>query len=181
MPTSFAQPLDGAIRSTLAASYAPGDASISLATGDGPKFGTPTPTAPVRVTLVADVANLGDMTRVAYYLTTGRTGDTLTGWTHDGGTDQAFAAGSGALVLVNGGTFSEIHDAVNALVPDRNYVHTQSTPASVWTITHNLGKRPSVTVVDSAESVVVGEVSYPDVNTVTITFSGAFSGAAFLN
>ena len=46
---------------------------------------------------------------------------------------------------------------------------------------HNLNKYPSITVVDSAGSCVVGEVDYKDMNTLTVTFSGAFSGKAFLN
>ena len=61
------------------------------------------------------------------------------------------------------------------------YVHTQSTPSAVWTITHNLARRLSVTVVDSTDRVVLGEVRYPSDNQITVTFSAAFSGAAYLN
>ena len=64
---------------------------------------------------------------------------------------------------------------------DKNYVHTQSTPAASWTVSHNLGKRPAVVVVDSAEDVVYGDIQYIDDNTVTLTFSGAFSGKAYFN
>ena len=60
------------------------------------------------------------------------------------------------------------------------HTHTQNTPSSTWTITHSLGGNPSVTVVDSANSVVVGEVTYVDTSTVRIEFSGAFSGYAYL-
>jgi hypothetical protein len=38
-----------------------------------------------------------------------------------------------------------------------------------------------VTVKDSAGSTVIGEVEYVDLNNITITFSGAFSGEAYLN
>lgn len=62
-----------------------------------------------------------------------------------------------------------------------NYTYTQAVPSAVWTIAHGLGRHPSVTVVDSAHSVVVGDVSYPDLNTVVLTFSGGFSGQAYLN
>lgn len=61
------------------------------------------------------------------------------------------------------------------------YTHTQASPAAVWFITHGLGRRPSVTVVDSAGTVVIGNVAYTSDDTVAITFSGAFSGAAYLN
>jgi hypothetical protein len=64
---------------------------------------------------------------------------------------------------------------------DSFYFHNQITPAGVWVITHNLNKFPSVTVVDSALSVVIGEVRYIDENTVELTFSGAFSGRAYIN
>lgn len=64
---------------------------------------------------------------------------------------------------------------------DKNYVHTQSTPAASWTVSHNLGKRPAVVVVDSAEDVVYGDIQYIDDNTITLTFSGAFSGKAYFN
>ena len=62
----------------------------------------------------------------------------------------------------------------------RRSVYTQSTPSATWTITHDLGGNPSVTVVDSANSVVIGEVTYVDNETVRIEFSGAFSGYAYL-
>lgn len=61
------------------------------------------------------------------------------------------------------------------------YVFIQNTPASIWEITHNLNKIPSVTVIDSAGSIVIGETNYIDMNNITITFSGAFSGKALLN
>lgn len=61
------------------------------------------------------------------------------------------------------------------------YVFIQSIPSSIWTINHNLNKVPSVTVIDSAGSIVMGEISYIDMNNITTTFSGAFSGKALLN
>jgi len=64
---------------------------------------------------------------------------------------------------------------------DKNYVHIQSSPSASWVVTHNLNKRPSVVVVDSADSVVVGEVEYNSDNQVTLTFAGAFSGKAYFN
>ena len=62
-----------------------------------------------------------------------------------------------------------------------NYKHTQSSPSATWTIAHNLGYNPSVSVVDSAGSQVEGNTVWTDINTVTITFSGAFSGVAYLS
>jgi hypothetical protein len=61
------------------------------------------------------------------------------------------------------------------------YRHTQAVPSAAWTVPHGLGKRPSVVVVDSAGSLVEGEVAYPDDDTVVLTFSASFSGTAHLN
>ena len=59
--------------------------------------------------------------------------------------------------------------------------HKQAQAAKVWTVAHNLGKRPAVTVVDSAGTVVIGEVDYLDDNNVRLTFCAAFSGTAYFN
>ena len=61
------------------------------------------------------------------------------------------------------------------------YVHTQSSANTTWTITHNLNKNPSVTVVDSGGSKVFGEAVYNSTNRMTLTFSASFSGKAYLN
>lgn len=62
----------------------------------------------------------------------------------------------------------------------RRHVHTQSTPSTVWVITHALGGKPSVTVVDSADTMVIGEVTYNSNSQVTVEFTAAFSGYAYL-
>ena len=61
------------------------------------------------------------------------------------------------------------------------YVHTQGAPSSSWLVTHDMNKYPSVTVVDSSDNVVEGEVEYNSLNTLTINFSGGFSGKAYIN
>lgn len=61
------------------------------------------------------------------------------------------------------------------------YVHNQNVPSSTWTIAHNLACYPAVAVVDSAANVVYGDVNYVSNNVLTVTFSGSFSGQAFLN
>lgn len=58
---------------------------------------------------------------------------------------------------------------------------TQASAASTWVINHNLGKFPSVTIVDSANNVVVGYQVYNNNNQITLTFSAPFSGKAYLN
>lgn len=67
------------------------------------------------------------------------------------------------------------------VVGGSTYTHTQSSPSSTWTISHNLARRPSVTVVDSAGTVVIGEVTYLSDNSLRVEFSAGFSGQAYLN
>ena len=64
---------------------------------------------------------------------------------------------------------------------DKHFTYIKSTPDSVWEITHNLDKYPSVTIVDSAGSVVMGDITYTSKSALTVTFSAAFSGKAYLN
>ena len=61
------------------------------------------------------------------------------------------------------------------------YVHNQTKPNVEWTITHTMNKFPSVTIVDSAGSIVEGAVDYINLNSCKITFCGAFSGKAYFN
>jgi hypothetical protein len=60
------------------------------------------------------------------------------------------------------------------------YIHHQGVPSVLWSITHNLGGYPAVAVVDSANRVGFGEVTYIDTNTLTVEFSAGFSGKALL-
>jgi len=64
---------------------------------------------------------------------------------------------------------------------DLNHVHDQGVASDIWNINHNLNKFASVTVVDSAGSIVEGCVTIIDSNNVTINFSSSFSGKAFFN
>jgi hypothetical protein len=64
---------------------------------------------------------------------------------------------------------------------DKNYIHTQSSASNTWTITHNLKKYPSVTIVDSGNNSVVGEIEYTSLDVVTLRFNASFSGKAYFN
>ena len=75
------------------------------------------------------------------------------------------------------------HELIGDMTPaqlgitdDRHHTHEALGPAP-----HTPGKRPAVTVVDSAGTVVIGEVDYLDDNTVRLTFCAAFSGTAYFN
>lgn len=75
-------------------------------------------------------------------------------------------------------TLSEIREFN---INDKFLVYNKNVPSNEWIINHNLEKYPSVTVVDSANSIITGEVTYIDMNNLKITFQAAFSGRAYLN
>ena len=62
-----------------------------------------------------------------------------------------------------------------------NYTHNQSVASAVWSVTHDLGRYPSVTVVDSSGAEVKGDVQYTSANTLEIRFSAPFAGKAYCN
>ena len=66
-------------------------------------------------------------------------------------------------------------------VGDKSYIFTQANPNTVWTINHNLDKFPSVSVVDTSNTMVEGLTEYTNPNTLTITFTAGFAGKAYLN
>lgn len=59
------------------------------------------------------------------------------------------------------------------------FTHIQTVAAATWTIVHNLGFNPAITVVDSAGSVIIGALQYTDTTTAVVRFSGATSGKAY--
>lgn len=64
---------------------------------------------------------------------------------------------------------------------DLTYRHEQSTPVATATIAHNLGKHPSVTVVDTAGTEWLVSATHLDLNTVRLDFAGAMSFTAYFN
>jgi|TARA_R110000744_G_scaffold152260_2_gene266246 hypothetical protein len=84
-------------------------------------------------------------------------------------------------------------DAVTGIVTSRTtsqllvdigistYTHDQGIPSATWTVVHNLGKYPAVSVVDTGGTVVVGEITYISNNEIEILFQAAFGGKAYLN
>jgi hypothetical protein len=63
----------------------------------------------------------------------------------------------------------------------QSFVHNQGTPSDTWTINHNLGFFPNVSVVDSAGTVVEGDTAWPNSGTIIVSFESAFSGKAYLS
>lgn len=59
--------------------------------------------------------------------------------------------------------------------------YTQSDAAAIWTVPHNLGRYPGVTVTDHLGNVISADVSYVDSNIVRITHGMALTGTVYLN
>ena len=67
------------------------------------------------------------------------------------------------------------------IVGDITYTHSQSSASETWTVTHNLHRKPSVTIVDSSDNIIHANIVYNSENKLTITFNGATSGKAYIN
>ena len=63
---------------------------------------------------------------------------------------------------------------------DIAYTHTQAVSSATWTINHNLGFNPLAIVLDSGGTQCEGSVTYPSTNQMVITFTGAFTGVAYI-
>ncbi len=64
-------------------------------------------------------------------------------------------------------------------IPGFSFV--QVSALTQWNITHNLGRYPAVTVIESGGGQVFGGLVYNSLNDLTINFSPAIAGAAYLN
>lgn len=64
---------------------------------------------------------------------------------------------------------------------DKNYVHTQLSASTLWTVTHNLSKYPTIAVIDSGGTVVYGGIRHLSINVAELDFSAPFSGKATCN
>lgn len=94
----------------------------------------------------------------------------------DWGTENA-----GKLLVVGNDGLVTISDITDVTVSDKYLQFTQHVAAAEWTIVHNLNKYPSVTVVDSAGTIITGDVTYLSNDSLKINFQAPFSGTAYLN
>ena len=62
-----------------------------------------------------------------------------------------------------------------------NYVHDQQVASNTWVVIHELDKFPSVSIVNTANQAVVGDITYNTLNQLTITFTSQISGKAYIN
>lgn len=92
--------------------------------------------------------------------------------------DEALGSIQQGDTIIQGVTLEQVTEIVNAA--NATFIHFQGAAAALWTIVHNLGRYPPVSVVDSAENVVGGNINYLDSNSLTAEFAFAFSGKAYL-
>ena len=78
-------------------------------------------------------------------------------------------------------TSTTVQAAIEEVRSRSRFVHTQASASTTWSITHNMRFFPNVSIVDSAQSKVIGEVTYISENALTVTFSHTFSGKAYLS
>jgi hypothetical protein len=69
----------------------------------------------------------------------------------------------------------------NAEFSSSTTVVDQGTAATNWVINHNLNKYPSVWAKNSAGDQIIGQIVYTNLNSLTLVFSAATSGTAYLN
>jgi len=70
--------------------------------------------------------------------------------------------------------------AVEIATMSAPFEFVQSTPATVWTINHNLNISPVVVIQDSTNTQVLAEINFTDNDNLQILFSGPESGQATL-
>jgi len=65
--------------------------------------------------------------------------------------------------------------------PGGSFVFNQIATSAHWVVTHGLNFFPAVTALDSAGSMIAGDVHYVDANTVEVYFSTPSSGTLYLS
>jgi hypothetical protein len=63
----------------------------------------------------------------------------------------------------------------------QSFTYTPADARTTWIISHNLGFNPNVTVSDSVGTEYFGQISYTNSNSLTLTFSQAVYGTAYLS
>lgn len=145
-----------------------------LMPGDGQLFAAnmPVTLAPAEEQPTYDNAEIG--------YCTAKSGDTLT--ILRGQEDvptKAVAAGWRVYGSITKKTITDLEGAIVANA-DKHFEQAFTSSSSV-TVNHNLGKKPAVTIIDSAGDEVEGTVNHTGVNSLAVSFSAPFSGIVIVN
>jgi len=132
-----------------------------------------TPMIPVLVNSIIKITDIGTSTSLGYGLYRVTSSTSLSN------------GAAYLLTLVPQGAVSTVGNNVISLAPfgsgSFEYVEDFSLATATWVINHNLGKYPSVSTVDSAGSIINGAITYNNENKITVVFTSATSGKAYLN
>lgn len=74
----------------------------------------------------------------------------------------------------------ELHELIMEK-QDKHYTYEWRERLSTVAVNHNLHKKPNVAVFDTAGNELFGDVAYVDDDNITLTFSEAVRGTAYLN
>lgn len=97
--------------------------------------------------------------------------------------EQPVTQPTGSTTIVSGGngvTEDRVVTIVQQAIEAARHVHNQGFPSATWAIAHNLGWKPSVTIIDSMDNIVMGDVRHISTTQLEVTFSSQFSGTAYL-
>ena len=64
---------------------------------------------------------------------------------------------------------------------DKNYSHIQDVPSTLWTVSHNLNKIPSVTILNNSGEEIYADINVINNNTIQILFTMSIAGKAICN
>lgn len=119
---------------------------------------------------VCDATTLAYLVRFAISAATGLLkGDGYTVAPAVPGTDYLIPAGDG----------SQLTGLTRGQVAGLSYLHTQSAAAATWTVNHNLGVRPAVSVRSPGGVEVEAEVAHTSANQCVVTFAAPYTGSVF--
>jgi hypothetical protein len=108
--------------------------------------------------------------------------DTAANWAT---ANPVLAQGEPAIELDTGrlkfGDGTTAYNSLPYFEADKNFIFVQGVADANWVVAHNLGKFPSVSVFDSADTPLKGQVEHVDNNNLIIKFNKAVSGKAYLN
>ena len=121
--------------------------------------------------VIIDTENLNNY---GVYTVTAVNADTSNNGLYD--LSMIYRSGNGS--LVNDQFYSIL---LFAGAQDLSFEFAQASAASTWTVNHNLGKFPSVTVKLADGTVGQAAISHTNKNTLTITFGADTSGTAYMN
>lgn len=79
------------------------------------------------------------------------------------------------------GNIEVTREGRNVTLKTVNFIFEQGVASDRWVIVHNLGKKPSIILTDSAGTEFRAHIEYDSLNQCTIYINGATTGKAYLN